>query len=75
MTRLQWRCVFSIVFWLFLFPPWGLYLLWKEPTLDRATKWRVAIYSLFVLVAVPFALMLYTFHVGEKMIQAAGGGY
>ena len=71
----HWRRIASIEWWLFLFPPWGLYLLWKDTALSRATKWRMAIYSLLLVVLIPIAMMLYTLSVGQKMIQAAGGGY
>ena len=73
MTRPQWRRIGSIVFWLFLFPPWGLYLLWRDAELSRATKWRVVIYSFLLLVLIPVTMMLFTLSAGQKMIDAAGG--
>jgi len=74
-TGPQWKAVGKIVGWLLLFPPWGLYLLWKEPLLSRSAKIRLVVYSVGGLIAVTCAFTLLEIHLVQKTLATANVDY
>ena len=70
-----WRRIAWIEFWLALFPPWGLWLLWNDPVLKPSTKRRVLFYTFFIPMVVLLAFSMHLMHVTEQAIKSAGGGY
>jgi len=72
---IPWKKIFSIVFWLWGFPPVGLWMLWRDESMSRSTKGRVLIYSFAIPVCLAVLFMLREYDAAEKAIQAAGGGY
>ena len=73
--KIPWKRISVITFWLWGFPPVGLWMLWKDTTLDRAMKFRIVTYSILIPVLLGIAFMLYEYDSAQKAIQAAGGGY
>ena len=51
---LPWKKIFSIASWLWIFPPWGIWLLWKDTEFSRVAKWRIFVYSFLI----PTVLMM-----------------
>jgi len=47
-NRTNWKRMGELAGWLFLFPPVGLWKLWKDPNLSKDAKWRVLLY-LFII--------------------------
>jgi hypothetical protein len=72
---IPWKKISKITFWLWGFPPAGLYMLWKDTTLDRSMKVRILIYAILIPVLLSVLWIVYEFEAAEKAITAAGGGY
>jgi RsiW-degrading membrane proteinase PrsW (M82 family) len=68
-----WKTITTLLFWLWMLPPLGLWLLWRDQTLGRSTKIRLLSYAFLIPVLLYFAFMLYQFDQAEKAIRAAGG--
>ncbi len=63
------------MFWLWGFPPVGLWMLWKDKTLSRPIKIRILVYAVVIPLLLSVLWMLYEFEAAEKAIRAAGGGF
>jgi hypothetical protein len=62
--------IFWIEFWLWIFPPWGIWLLYKDKQLTRSAKIRLLIYSFLIPIAVVFALSIYLLHHTAAMLNS-----
>ena len=62
--------VFWIEFWLWVFPPWGLWLLYKDTTFTRSAKIRLLMYSFLIPLMVVFALSLYLLHHTQVLLDS-----
>ncbi len=70
MKPLNWKKIFSMAGWLWLFTPWGMWLLWKDEEFSRAAKWRIFIYSFLIPTIVMAAISLFSLW---RMTQALTG--
>jgi hypothetical protein len=68
-----WGRIFRIGAWLCLFPPWGLWLLYKDPVLTKSTKKRVLFYSLAVPVMLFCLLFIMQMRQADQMLATLGG--
>jgi hypothetical protein len=68
----NWRHLGRIVAWLLVFPPVGLWFLWRDPMLTRGTKVRVLIYTVVALVALSFVLIYTQIHMLNRALTDAG---
>lgn len=75
MDAAVWRRIAWIEFWLCLFPPWGMWLLWRDTLLTKPVKQRVIFYTFVIPIVVLIAISARLMIVTEHAIQAAGGGY
>ena len=75
LSTVPWKRISKLLFWLWGFPPAGLWMLWRDQTLNRSMKWRVLIYAVVIPALLSIAFMLYEFDAAEKAIQAGGGGF
>ena len=72
---IPWGRISKITFWLWGFPPVGLWMLWRDTTLTRSMKFRIVAYAVLILVVLSVSFTIYEFGAAEKAIKAAGGGY
>jgi RsiW-degrading membrane proteinase PrsW (M82 family) len=70
---MDWKRIGKIIFWLFTFPPVGLWMLWKDRTLPRSVKQRILIYGFFGMIALSLLWICVEFHSVEKALNSAGG--
>jgi hypothetical protein len=72
---MTWKRVVWLEMWMFLFPPAGLWMLWRETSLTRSTKQRMVIYTLLLPSVAYIAVLLYVYNLSEHALQAAGAGF
>jgi hypothetical protein len=70
---LLWRRIAWIELWLALFPPFGIWLLWRAQDLQRSTKKRLLVYTYLIPTLVYFAVNLYVMHRTQHLIEVTGG--
>jgi hypothetical protein len=71
MNYAGWKKISPLVFWLLTFPPWGLWLLWKEPTFNRVQKLRILFYTFFIPTLIFLMISLWSIHSVKTLLDAA----
>lgn len=65
-----WRRIAYIEFWLFLFPPWGFWLLYKDTLLTPKAKRRLLFYTFAIPVAVLVLVTVVEIRETQKVIDS-----
>jgi hypothetical protein len=73
--KLTWKRVIWLEFWMCFLPPVGLWMLWRDQTLNRSAKLRMVTYTFLVPLALYLAASIYLFNATEHAIKAAGGEF
>jgi hypothetical protein len=68
----DWRRVGRVVLWLFIFPPIGLWLLFRDPTLSRPTKLRILVYSVIGIIVGFTLFALAEIHLLKRALAGSG---
>ncbi len=68
-----WKRILKIEFWLLLFPPWGLWVLYRDPQISRPTKQRVLLYTVGFAIAFMLAFTMLEIHATQKALNVIGG--
>jgi hypothetical protein len=63
------------VFWLWGFPPVGIWMLYRDTTMSRFLKIRIMVYAIAIPVLLSIVWMIFEFDQAEKIIRASGGGF